>query len=212
MTTEKIYAELSAIRAILSDNGFGIALARLDDLTAALYDDIKKAELKKTKGNDFVKRSELIRKLLVKTNPFKTEFQKAWKETINGDIYQIAMMNGYYCFAFKNPLDLPEHTANDKPCNAERFFTRPTELEEIKIDVAEIKTAYKLHKATKTKDRHITKIGQKYFDSEYILNIVSALGENITIYQTTNKLNFDFFENENGTALLMPVRPPKNEN
>lgn len=168
-----------------------------------LKQELKEKALKETHGNGYLKRSKLVSKLLSKC--FREDMQKAFYEKINGEDMQCCIIDGVCAFAFKKPLDLP--TTEISSLTVGKLIPNYSKFDIVAYDIAEIKTTLKLHKAEKKKENCIIEINGKCYNAQYFINVVEALGEDVTFYQDEKWNSLDVFENENGIAILCPVKP-----
>lgn len=179
-------------------------IVALAEIVQTLERELKEQAQKETKGNSFVKRSKLITKLLNKS--WNDKYKKGFYEEINGEQKKCCIIDGFYAFML-NDIDIPMLAEGEK-----QEFTITKILPDYKsfavceFDIAEIKTALKLHKAKKDKTKCITEINGKCYDTSYFINVVDGLGGDIKMYQSSSPVSADVFESENGAALLMPCR------
>ena len=182
-------------------------ILELVEIVQVLQRELKEQAQKETKGNTFVKRSKLITKLLDKS--YNEKYKKGFYEEINGQKMVCCIIDGYYCFAL-NDIDIPMLAGGEKA-----QFTLQKILPDYKsfavcdFDIADIKTALKLHKAKKDKTKCVTEINGKYYDTSYFINVIDGLGGDIKMYQNSSPTAADVFESENGIALLCPCRAPQ---
>ena len=70
------------------------------------------------------------------------------------------------------------------------------------IDLNDLESFVKLHK----KDKQVYRIGEQYFDPNYVKDIVDVLGKDLKIYYQGENRPL-FFENKKGEiGLVLPVR------
>lgn len=183
----------------------------LAEIVQTLKREMREKALKEANGGSYVKRSKLIAKLLDKMNDSRQELKKAWYEEINGEKMQCCLVGGFYGYAFKNPLDLPITEEAENPFTLQRVIPDYSGFEKLDItkSLAEFKTELKLHKAKKDRTPCYIEVNEKWYSTEYLINVIEGLGGNVVMYQNPNKLYLDIFESENGLAVLMPARPPK---
>lgn len=148
MKTEKIITSIEKYLNTLNEREKAEAF-ELGEIVLALRQELKEKALKETHGSTFLKRSKLVSKLLSKC--FKEDMQKAFNEKVNGENMQCCIIDGYYAFAFKNPLDLP--MAEKSNFTFSKVLPDYSNFDKIEYDIAEIKTTLKLHKAEKKKER-----------------------------------------------------------
>lgn len=181
-------------------------IVALAEIVQELERELKEQAQKEAKGNTFVKRSKLITKLLDKS--YNEKYAKGFIEEINGEKMICCIIDGFYCFALYD-IDIPMLAEGEKA-----QFTLSKILPDYKsfavcdFDIADIKTALKLHKAKKDKTKCVTEINGKYYDTSYFINVIDGLGGDIKMYQNSSPVAADIFESENGIALLMPCRAP----
>lgn len=104
MKAEKIITSIEKYLNTLNESEKAEAL-ELNEIVLTLRQELKEKALKETHGSTFLKRAKLVSKLLSKC--FREDMQKAFNEKINGENMQCCIIDGYYAFAFKSPLDLP---------------------------------------------------------------------------------------------------------
>lgn len=221
MKTEKIIAAIEAYVNSLekSDRDFfykvsgdmqvkegAFPIVNLAILHRDLKQDLKQECAKANKGASFASRQKLLQKLVLEKNTTHTEFQTGTWVEINGEKTQAFNVGGYYAFAFKDGSTFDIET-KEKP-SEEQLFKKAIQKTEgyrkINYDLSEITTFYKLMKADKKKMP--TKVGNQWFNPEYFLNTVKILGGNVSMYQG-EKMGINYFESENGFAILLPVKP-----
>lgn len=207
--TEKNMYKQSMNKFTLTENKEAKAIYPILELTyivQALKQEIKEQAQKETNGGNYVKRSKLVTKLLGKC--YREEFKKAWYEEINGEKMQCCIIDGFYAYMFKNALDIPEiETEAENKYTVKKLLPDYKNFDSCEIDIAEAKTALKLHKAKKDKTRHLTEINGKFYTTEYLINVVEGLGGSVKMYQSDNSVKPDILESENGLAILCPVKP-----
>lgn len=182
----------------------GAVYGMLEELNTELY----KTELKKNNGASFVKRSANLKKAMEKHNKYREYFQKAWHQDIKNETYQLAMINGYILFYLKKPLDVPTHEVNQGIIfDGERVYKDKKTMTVSAIDAADIRHSVKLYKASKSKNTCKYFINEKCYDAELLKLVFDVLGDDVTLYQDSNKFSGDIIENAEGVALIMPMRP-----
>lgn len=202
MKTEKIITIIEKYLNTLNESEKAEAF-ELNAIVLELRQELKEKALKEMHGNTYLKRSKLVSKLLSKC--FREDMQKAFNEKINGENVQCCIINNHYAFAFKNPLDLP--MAEESKFTFDKILPDYSNFDKIEYDIAEIKTTLKLHKAEKKKEKCTIEIKKKCYDAQYFINVIEALGEDATFYQSEKWNSLDVFENENGVAVLCPCKP-----
>lgn len=185
-------------------------LLELAEIIQELKAEMKEAELKAAGGASLVKRTKLLNKLLSKC--YREAFQKAFYEEIKGEKLQCSIIDGYYAFMLRNELDIPMNE-NGGSVTISRCLPDYSNFGECSFDMVEIKTALKLFKAKKDKTERFCRIeiNGRYYNAEYLINVVEILGGDVKMYHDAKNINAAVFESENGLAILMPVRAPKNE-
>lgn len=182
-------------------------LLELAEIIQELKAEMKQAEQKAAGGASLVKRTKLLNKLLSKC--YRDNFKKGFYEEIRGEKMQCSIIDGFYAFMLRNELDIPMQAAGGVTIS--RCLPDYRDFGECSFDIAEIKTALKLFKATKDKKERFCRIeiNGRYYDASYFINVIEILGGDVKMYHDAKQLNAAVFESENGIAILMPVRPPK---
>ena len=182
-------------------------LLELAEIVQELKAEMKQAEQKAAGGASLVKRTKLLNKLLSKC--FRENFQKAFYEEIKGEKMQCSIIDGFYAFMLRNALDVP--IDNGGSFAISRCLPDYRDFGECSYDIAEIKTALKLFKAKKDKTERFCsiEINGRFYNAEYLINVVEILGGDVKMYHDAKSLNAAVFESENGIAILMPCKPPK---
>lgn len=179
----------------------------LAEIVQELKREIKEQAQKEAKGNTFVKRSKLITKLLDKC--YNEKFKKGFYEEINGEKMVCCIVDGFYAFMLYD-IDIPMVAeGEEQPFTVNKMIPDYKSFAVCDFDIADIKTALKLHKAKKDKTKCVTEINGKYYNAEYFINVVDGLGGNVKVYQSNSPVQPDIFESENGIALLCPCRAPQ---
>lgn len=202
MKNEKIITTIERYINTLNESEKASAF-ELSVIVQELKQELKEKALKETYGNTYLKRSKLVSKLLSKC--YREDMQKAFNEKINGENMQCCVIDSYYAFAFKAPLDLP--MSESSSFTVSKAIPDYSNYNVVEYDIAEIKTTLKLHKAEKKKERCTIEINGKCYNAQYFINVVEALGEDVAFYQSKKWNSLDVFENENGIAILCPVKP-----
>lgn len=180
----------------------------LAEIVQELKREIKEQAQKEAKGNTFVKRSKLITKLLEKS--YNERFKKGFIEEINGEKMKCCIIDGFYAFMLYD-IDIPMIAEGERQdFTVKKAMPDYKNFEICDFDIADIKTVLKLHKAQKDKTKCVVEINGKYYDAKFFIDVIDGLGGDIKMYQNPNKVAADIFESENGIALLMPCRAPKN--
>ncbi len=188
----------------------GIPVFGLAMIVQELEQEMKKAAQKKVGGSSYVKRTALINKLIAKNT--REELRKGWFEEIEGERMQCFLVNGYMAFAFRNTVDAPMNETDNPFTLMKVLKCRKEDLTECEYDIADIKMQLKLHKARKEKGICEIKVGTKYYDAQYFVNVIEGLGGDVIMLQDSDSWNrMDIFKSENGLAILMPIRPTKGE-
>lgn len=184
-------------------------LIELAEIVFELKAEMKQAEQKAAGGASLVKRTKLLNKLLSKC--YRNEFKKAFYEEIKGEKMQCSIIDGFYAFMLRNALDVPTNE-NGGSVTISRCLPDYRDFGECSYDIAEIKTTLKLFKAKKDKTESfcLIKINGRYYNAEYLINVVEILGGAVKMYHNAKNINAAVFESENGIAILMPCRAPKN--
>lgn len=183
-------------------------ILELAEIVQELRQEIKEQAQKDTKGNSYVKRSKLITKLLDKC--YRVQFQTGFFEEMNGEKMQCCIIDAYYAFMFRNALDIPMWGVEGEPSySVKKLIPDYRDFKQCEYDIAEIRTALKLHKAKKDKNPCIIELNNKCYNAEYFINVVDGLGGDVKMYQDPNEVRIDVFESENGIAILCPSKKNK---
>lgn len=158
--------------------------------------------LNKSKLKSMEKRLKAINKYL--KNSSKNKYLggndgKAWYQN-----ELLCFSNGYSAFMLCDDFDIP--ITNSWPIDIEILIPKNANTE-VKIDLFDIKEYIKKSKSDKVK-YPIYKIGNSYYNPNYIIECFNILGENFIFKQTDNQFYPAILIGKNGKALLCPVRPP----
>ena len=163
--------------------------------------ELKENTIKQTAGNSTLKRIKAVSKYLSSN---QDKYQKAW---LQND--KLAFTNGFTGFMLNEKLDVS--IVDEVVFDLERVF--PTiDLSEVAIDIIDVKTSLKLHKAKqkgmKAKDKTACyyEVSEHWYNAQYIIDCFEILGGNIRMYQTSSTVAPAVLESENGKAILLPVR------
>lgn len=176
-------------------------------LVSDLKRELSEAEIKKSKGNTFLKRSKLAEKLINQNE--REHFRKGWIETDVFDNKYQCFMTSYYGFMLSENLEIPMYDEQDeKPFNMSNMFKNVSE-NLAGYDIGKIKAEYKSHKP-KTKDnwRCLVQFGDVYFNAEIFINVVDVLGGEPVLH-LGKKNSASYFVSENGKAVIIPMNPAK---
>lgn len=176
-------------------------------LVSDLKRELSEAEIKKSKGNTFLKRSKLAEKLINQND--REHFRKGWIETDVFDNKYQCFMTSYYGFMLSENLEIPMYDEQDeKPFNMSNMFKNVSE-NLAGYDIGKIKAEYKSHKP-KTKDnwRCLVQFGDIYFNAGIFINVVDVLGGEPVLH-LGEKNGVSYFVSENGKAVIMPIKPAK---
>ena len=176
-------------------------------LVSDLKRELSEAEIKKSKGNTFLKRSKLAEKLINQND--REHFRKGWIETDVFDNKYQCFMTSYYGFMLSENLEIPMYDEQDeKPFNMSNMFKNVSE-NLAGYDIGKIKAEYKSHKP-KTKDnwRCLVQFGDVYFNAEIFINVVDVLGGEPVLH-LGEKNSASYFVSENGKAVIIPMNPAK---
>jgi hypothetical protein len=191
----------------------------LTDLLENLKAEYRNEEAKKKGGNVLLKRQKLIEKLLKQNQKnipeSRNQFHKCWMENINGEPMQI-FSNTYYIIALnaENKVNVPTETESIN-FKAERFFsdrqyhnlhTTEFDISEVKQHLADFKAERKQTPLKKRMDVCLFDIGNNRFNTEFFVNCIEALGENVVFYENEDNIRPSYFEGSAGIALLLPCR------
>lgn len=176
---------------------------------ALLVSDLKRElaehEIKKSKGNTFLKRSKSAENLISKND----NIRKGWIETDAFDNKQQCFMTMYTGFMLSENLSIPMYDEQkEKPFNMARMFKDIPE-NSVEYDIGKIKAEYKTHKP-KAKDswKCLVKLGDTYFNAEYFIQTVDILAGEPELYLGSG-LGASYLISENGKAVIMPVNIKK---
>lgn len=178
-------------------------LINLAEIVEAMEKELFESTIKQSKGNSTLNRIKAINKYLSKCNNDK--FKKAFIHEDN-----FCFLNGFTAFILNEKLDGIEIQGNT--IDIESFFPKSYDLKEFEVNIAEVKTALKLHKASesgkkaKDKTKCYYEVFEHWYNAEFIIDCYDILGDNIKFFQTNNVLAPAVLENENGKAILLPVR------
>lgn len=176
-------------------------------LVSDLKRELSEAEIKKSKGNTFLKRSKLAEKLINQND--RESLHKGWIETDVFDNKYQCFMTSYYGFMLSENLEIPMYDEQDeKPFNMSNMFKNVSE-NLAGYDIGKIKAEYKSHKP-KTKDnwRCLVQFGDVYFNAEIFINVVDVLGGEPVLH-LGEKNSASYFVSENGKAVIIPMNPAK---
>lgn len=225
MTNEKIISAIETYVSTLENSDkelYTKTLAALDTKSsvtayapiqnlALLVSDLKRelaeTEIKKSKGNTFLKRSKLAEKLITKND--MERIRKGWMETDAFENKYQCFMTSYYGFMLSENLAIPMHDEQEeKPFNMANMFKDVSE-NSVEYDIGKIKAEYKSHKP-KAKEtwRCLVQFGDIYFNAKFFINVVDVLGGEPVLY-LGGKNSASYFVSENGKAVLMPLNPVK---
>lgn len=182
-------------------------------LVSDLKRELAETEIKKSKGNTFLKRSKLAEKLITQNR--MERLQKGWIETDAFENKYQCFMTEYCGFMLSENLSIPMHDEQDeKPFNMLNLFKlerilQNTPENSTEYDIGKIKAEYKSHKP-KAKDKWncIVQFGDVYFNAKYFIDAVDVLGRK-PAFHLGEKNSASFFVSENGKAVLMPINPAK---
>ena len=166
--------------------------------------------IKEKHGASNLKRFKMIVKYLKRVGEYNPIFEKTW---IEGD-YQ-CFTNGYTAFLLKNHFgELPIN--KEKTIDLHDYLENNSrEMELAEFNIADVKAKLKIFKAER-KDHKFPcyyDIGESRYNAQYLIDCYTILGgENIKFYRPKNgELIPSIFESENGKAIILPVRKPKEE-
>ena len=166
-------------------------------LVSDLKRELSEAEIKKSKGNTFLKRSKLAEKIIMSNS--REELRSGWIE----DEKQ-CFMTPYYGFMLTEKLEITMTKSGNHPNLSSTFkICNPENI--IKYDIGKIKAEYKSHKPKKKYGGIcIVQFGDVYFNAEYFIQCVDILGEEPAFYCGKPK-EAAIFESKNGKALLCSI-------
>lgn len=176
---------------------FYIPVESLALLVSTLKRELAESEIKKSKGNTFLKRSKLAEKIIMSNS--REELRSGWIE----DEKQ-CFMTPYYGFMLTEKLEITMTKSGNHPNLSSTFkICNPENI--IKYDIGKIKAEYKLHKPNKKYGRMcIVRFGDVYFNAEHFIQCVDILGEEPAFYCGKPKETV-IFESKNGKAILCPI-------
>lgn len=176
-------------------------------LVSDLKRELAETEIKKSKGNTFLKRSKLAEKLINQND--MERIQKGWIETDVFDNKYQCFMTSYCGFMLSENLAMPMYDEQEeKPFNMSNLF-KDVSGNSVEYNIGKIKAEYKSHKP-KAKEtwRCMVQFGDVYFNAEFFINVVNILGGEPVLY-LGGKNSASFFVSENGKAVIMPINPAK---
>lgn len=176
-------------------------------LVSDLKRELSEAEIKKSKGNTFLKRSKLAEKLINQND--REHFRKGWIETDVFDNKYQCFMTSYYGFMLSENLEIPMYDEQvEKPFNMSNMFKNVSE-NLAGYDIGKIKAEYKSHKPkAKDKWRCLVQFDDVYFNAEFFISVVDVLGGEPVLH-LGGKNSASYFVSENGKAVIMPINPAK---
>lgn len=172
-----------------------------------LKQELKEAEIKQSKGSSELERIKAINAYLSKNG--REEFKKAW---IEND--KMCLTNGYTGFMFNKTLECVE-ISEQSIFNLSKCFPNESNYKETTLDIADVKYQIKLHKAKESEKKQKEKteytyiINNQYYNAKYLVDSYKILGGDIIFKQGENNLSPAILESENGKAIVMPIRKPK---
>lgn len=190
-------------------NALGSPILNLAVIVDELRQEIKEAAIKQTKGNSTLQRIKKINKYLSKNDDSRPQIKKAWIEN-----EKMCITNGFTGFMFNEALD-GVVVGDQTDFNLSKCFPDESTYKEITLDIADVKSKIKLHKAKeagkKAKDKTAYQyiIDGHYYNAEYLVDAYEILGGDIVFKQNDNVFHPAIMENENGKAVVLPIRPPK---
>ena len=196
-------------KSLGGDNSNVILPKELSQLKSMIEEELRMQSAKSIGGSSMAKRLKTIIKYLSKAGKNNEKFGNAWYVDD-----ELCFTNGYTGFILKDKFDVPiiENSTLDLP----KYF--PTNADtEIKVDLADLKMAIKTHKAReirkKPKDKTLLmyQLGTAWYNPNLILECYEILGCDIIFRETGKILTPAVLESKNGKAILLPMRPPKDE-
>lgn len=210
MTKEKIYAELDAIRAIITDNNAPAALYRLETLQKQLLDDLRADSAKKSGTAAKLAAAKRI----LKNAPAHLDALQ-YAANINGAQY---ICDSFRAVKLADQLPLDQLPAEKKYIDIEKFFPAAPYDEALDLPAAAalkayIKTQKELHKGERGYKIYFD-FGEKLpvVDAAYLLDILEILpGAAATVKAVpngfTNRNRLYFYDNTGNAAVLCPCNP-----
>lgn len=197
-----------------------LELATINDIAQLIElakQEITEKTMKEKHGASELKRFKLILKYFkgnAKDIFYKPQYSKAWFE----DNLQ-CFSNGYTGFMLENHVEnLP--TNSSIAFSLKELFTKRIcmqNMEEIELDVPDIKAKIKLYKAETKGIKNCLPcpydIKQVRYNAQYLLDCYDILGgKDIKFWQhKTSEISEAFFKSENGIAIILPCKKPKTE-
>lgn len=177
---------------------------KIEELKGLAELEIKEKETKEKGGNKELRRFRAAQRY-IKNIEKKciAGFNGTWIE----DEKQ-CFSDGYTGFILENKIDaLPQIL---KPnFDLHTVLKNIDATKEINVNINEIKTALKIHKSTHRKNKLTCEynLGISLYNAEYIVNCYDILGSDVVFKQSeTNELSPAILENQNGIAILLPIR------
>ena len=161
-------------------------------LVSDLKRELSETEIKKSKGNTFLKRSKLAEKLINQND--RKHFRKGWIETDVFDNKYQCFMTSYYGFMLSENLEIPMYDEQvEKPFNMSNMFKNVSE-NLAGYDIGKIKAEYKSHKPkAKDKWRCLVQFGDVYFNAEFFISVVDVLGGEPVLHLGEKKVHHILF-------------------
>lgn len=131
------------------------------------------------------------------------DFKKAWIE-----YGKQCFLNGYTGFMLNDRLYIPtSETIIQSPLM--KIFNDNLHLiynnNEINVDIGDIKAQIRIAKVQK-QEKCIVNIGICRYNAKYLLDCYNILGSDAKLYQPNEKHNPSILTNENGYAILFPIK------
>ncbi len=187
-----------------------IELNKIKVLKNCAIEEIKQCEIKLKNGVSELQRYKLASKYLKKVHKSTSDesFYTAWTE----EGYQ-CFCDGYTGFLLKNHIPGINVSCQDKFSLLEIYKNlKCNNYTEFKIDFNDVNAQLKMSKAQKIKTCRYY-VNEKCYNAAYIMDCFKILGgKEVTFTQPTSnkKMSPAILENNNGIALLSPIKEPKN--
>ncbi len=189
-----------------------LELAKSNDISKIIEmakQEISEIATKEKHGASNLKRFKLIVKYLKDAEKFNYKLGKVWTE------------NNLQCFASGCTAFLLKNHFEELPISEESIinlhdcmrsaYTRQL----IEFNIADVKAKLKIFKSEhkRSKDPCFYELGESLYNAQYLIDCYTILGgEDIKFYIPKNgELIPGIFENENGKAIILPVKRNKNK-
>ena len=192
--------------SVLSDPILNLAV-----IVDELKQEIKEGSIKQTRGSSVLRRIKAINKFLTDKNNKNDKMRKAWVEDD-----KMCITNGYVGFMFNAVLDgVQIREVGQDDFQLAKCFPNEYDLVKTELDIADVKSQLKIHKAKETgkkaKDKTtcIYIIEGHYYNAEYLIKAYDILSGNIIFNQPNSPVSPAVMTSENGKAIILPIRQQK---